>query len=65
MVLRPATTPGYQSITDAIHVNVNAALPSSSSAGITPCTALSRAARAIDPKAAGTSRCQGASSGQG
>lgn len=59
LVSRPSATTDYQKITTAIYQNIYAALPGPSSAGLNPCLALLRAARAIDPDVHGTLTCPG------
>jgi trehalose/maltose transport system substrate-binding protein len=58
LVSRPAATPAYPGLSQAIHAGIHAALPGQfSAARLTPCQALLRAARKINPRVHGTLRC--------
>lgn len=54
---RPAGTPGYQTITEAIHNSIHAALPGPGTSGSNPCLALLRAAKTLDPDVHSTLPC--------
>jgi multiple sugar transport system substrate-binding protein len=65
VVARPSDTVDYPQVSEAIHANIHAALPGPGSAGENPCTALVRAARALDPGATGRLQCPAAATGSG
>jgi multiple sugar transport system substrate-binding protein len=65
LVSRPSAILDYQVISKAIHSNIYAALPGQSSGGTDPCTALVKAARAIDRRVRGTLRCGSSGASRG